>query len=61
MATKIVGIENSVYGKPMLIKEVDGNIVFTELPTGITRIEELNNNNVISTDNKLPNTERINA
>jgi hypothetical protein len=59
--TKIVGIENSIYGKPMLIKEVDGKLVFTDLPTGITRIEELNNNSVISTDNKLHNTEHSNA
>lgn len=58
----IIGIENSVFGKPMLIKRTEnGDIVFKELPTGITRIEELSNNNVISTDNKLPNTQSTNA
>jgi hypothetical protein len=61
MATKIIGIDNSVFGKPMLIKEVEGKIVFQELPTGITQIEESNSNSVISADNKLPDTEHTNT
>ena len=41
-ALKIVGIENSVYGKPQLIKEnSEGSLVFEDLPIGITSFNYL--------------------
>ena len=36
---KIVGIENSVFGRPQLIKKnKDGGLVFEDLPQGTTRL-----------------------
>lgn len=36
---KIVGIENSVFGRPQLIKSnKDGGLVFEDLPQGTTRL-----------------------
>ena len=36
---KIVGIENSVFGRPQLImKNKDGGLVFEDLPQGTTRL-----------------------
>jgi hypothetical protein len=61
MSAKIVGIENSVYGKPQLIKENDnGNVFFEDVPLGITRLE-VDNSKSVDTDNKLPRTEHVNA
>lgn len=60
-ALKIVGIENSVYGKPQLIKQnSEGSLVFEDLPIGITRLE-VDNSKSVDTNNKLSDTEHINA
>ena len=60
-ALKIVGIENTVYGKPQLIKQnSDGGLVFEDLPMGITRLE-VDNSKSVNTNNKLPSTEHTNA
>ncbi len=60
-ALKIVGIENSVYGKPQLIKQnSEGSLVFEDLPVGITRLE-VDNSKSVDTNNKLSDTEHINA
>jgi hypothetical protein len=57
---KIVGIENSVYGKPMLIKEtIDGSLLFEPLPIGITRLERIDKST--SAFVKLPSTEHSHA
>ena len=59
-AEKIVGIENSVYGKPQLIKQNEKGIYsFEDLPLGITRLE-VDNSKSVNTDNKLPRTEHVN-
>tara|TARA_R100000773_G_scaffold1994_1_gene2698 strand:- start:949 stop:1134 length:186 start_codon:yes stop_codon:yes gene_type:complete len=61
MSAKIVGIDNSVWGKPMLIKQNNnGNLEFEELPLGITRLE-VDNSKSVDTNNKLSDTEHINA
>lgn len=61
MSAKIVGIENSVYGKPQLIKQnSEGILIFEDLPQGITRLE-VDNSKSVSTNNKLSNTEHAHA
>ena len=61
MSAKIVGIENSVYGKPQLIKQnSEGILIFEDLPQGITRLE-VDNSKSVSANNKLSNTEHAHA
>lgn len=61
MSAKIVGIENSVYGKPQLIKQnSEGILIFEDLPQGITRLE-VDNSKSVNTNNKLSNTEHAHA
>lgn len=56
MANKIVAIENTVWGKPLVWKQNEAGALFSEpLPEGITRLEDSVKSSSASA--KLPTTE----